>query len=201
MALQTISLYGTDQTVFGKSYSEWILDWWKWFYDAEEETEHQNESWKNDSYDVRFLTTVHNFEPDMYTKSHVIQDQAILLSVAKWISLGLPFQKDIDLMKAATERINTLETMRVEVDGQKIKPQRLATDIFNLELKREVHNPKTDYCRIETLRKGKYKAIGDGYWLFIKPNQFDKGIHTIDTFCSCASNIVRVNVHHTLNII
>jgi hypothetical protein len=81
--------------------------------------------------------------------------------------------------------------MYVTIDGQPLvsSPEsqlvtRIMTPIFNIDLKQEILNPELGGKKI---RKGKYKVVADGYWLFLKPNSLDIGEHVIETFESCNS--------------
>ena len=43
-------------------------------------------------------------------------------------------------------------------------------------------------------------AITDGYWLFLKPNSFTTGKHTISSFGSCRSGTIQVNMKYHLTV-
>ena len=43
-------------------------------------------------------------------------------------------------------------------------------------------------------------AITDGYWLFIKPNSFTTGKHTVSSFGSCRSGKIQVNMKYHLTV-
>ncbi len=74
------------------------------------------------------------------------------------------------------------------------------SNIFSIDLKRDIINPKVSYTRINHIRKGKYKAIGNGYWFFIKPNELQKGLHNIHTNATCEADIVTIYIYHELEI-
>ena len=43
-------------------------------------------------------------------------------------------------------------------------------------------------------------AITDGYWLYIKPNSFTTGKHTVSSFGSCRSGKIHVNIKYHLTV-
>lgn len=119
--------------------------WWEWFYSTPTETPDQHDLYPN-SNKVRFLVSnVDGRDTNLYLEASVQLNRDILFPAAKWISIGLPFQKDADLVRAAKERIDTLEKFDVTIDGQRITPERVVTDVFNLSLKRDIVPPLTAY--------------------------------------------------------
>lgn len=107
---------------------------------------------------------------------------------------------DVKLREMADDRIDTLQKKFVMIDEEIVEPERVMTNIFSINVKRDIINPKVSYTRINHIRKGKYKAIGNGYWLFIKPNELEKGIHNIHTIATCEAGIVTIDIYHELEI-
>ncbi len=60
---------------------------------------------------------------------------------------------------------------------------RIQSNLFQLELKRDIPNPKT-LEKLMKIVKGKYKAVGEGYWIFLKPNSLRKESHQMPSFAS-----------------
>jgi hypothetical protein len=50
-------------------------------------------------------------------------------------------------------------------------------------------------------KRGKYKAVDEGYWIFLKPNSLKKGSHKIPSFTSCETGVISLDVHHTLKVV
>jgi hypothetical protein len=189
--------FSKDDNIYGLSYREWTEKWWRWFYSAKEQKALDPIIDDN----IMFLPSIiENEKEPLYLKTAIEKDKAILISVGKWISLGLSFMSDEKLFEMARDRINSLQKTYVMIDDVVVEPERVASNIFNLELKRDIINPKVSYTRINHIRKGKYKAIGDGYWIFIKPNELESGMHDIHTFAACESGTVTIDVHHNIEV-
>lgn len=197
MATQTVNplLFSLQDEPFGISWKNWIEEWFHWFYSTDEETTHK------DTGDVVFLTSIHDINNERIKQVNctIKQDKAILLSVSKWIEFGLPFMNTKKMLDSAKERIDTLEKMTVFLDDVSLKPERIVTHEFQINVERDLPPVNTGYSKL--IKKGKYKAVAEGHWLFIKPNQLEKGEHEIHTFASCATGVVTLDVNHELNII
>lgn len=189
--------FSKDDDIFGLSYREWTEKWWQWFYSVKEQKELK---YIIDDKIMFLPSIIGNEREPLYLKTAIEKDKAVLISVAKWISLGLSFMSDEKLLEMARERINTLQKTYVMIDDVIVEPERVASNIFNIDLKRDIINPKVSYTRINHIRKGKYKAIGDGYWIFLKPNELETGLHDIHTFASCESGTVKIDVHHKIEV-
>lgn len=188
----------TEPKSKSKLSKELVRDWWQWFYSAPAETPDQHDLYPNTGA-VRFLVSnVDGRDVNLYLNATIESDRSILFPAAKWISIGFPFQKDEDLIKAAKERIDTLENRLVTVDGVMVTAERITTDVFKLDLKRDIVPPPTAYQKVKKIRKGKYKAVGDGYWVLLP--SLKEGSHKIHTHVACAQNIVRIDVHHNLQV-
>ena len=150
---------------------------------------------------VTFLPSIiGNEKRPLHLRTSIDRDKAILISVAKWMSFGLPFMSDFKLREMADDRIDTLQKKFVMIDDEVVEPERVMSKIFTINLKRDIVNPKVSYTRINHIRKGKYKAIGNGYWLFIKPNELEKGLHNVHTIATCESGIVNIDIYRELEI-
>jgi hypothetical protein len=189
--------FSKEETIFGLSYAEWTEKWWHWFYSAKNLNNLPRYFEKNVTF---FPSIIGNEKEPLHLKTTVSKDHAILISVAKWMSFGLSFMSDSKLREMADDRIDTLQKKFVMIDDEVVEPERVMSRIFTINLKRDIINPKVSYTRINHIRKGKYKAIGNGYWLFIKPNELEKGIHNIHTIATCEAGIVNIDVYHELEI-
>lgn len=125
-----------------------------------------------------------------------IPELPILFPVDKWISLGFPFTDDEKLKAVAQERINLLVNMELMIDGVNVRPVRLTSDVFNIDIKRDIYHPEVPE-NLKKIYKGKYKAVCDGWWLFTK---LENGKHQIHSSASCASGVLALEVNHALNV-
>lgn len=193
----TTPFFSKDEIIFGLSYAEWTEEWWHWFYSANNLSDLPRYIDMN----VAFLPSIIGNEKEpLHLRTTIDRDKAILISVAKWMSFGLPFMSDSKLREMADDRIDTLQKKFVMINDEVVEPERVMSKIFTINLKRDIVNPKASYTRINHIRKRKYKAIGNGYWLFIKPNELEKGVHNIHTIATCEAGIVNIEIYHELEI-
>lgn len=172
------------------------VKWWKWFLNDE----------PNDS-PIFFAASKRMTIDDKETLNAYYQikrDKPILVSVDKWISLGFLFSPDDKLRQVAKERIDSLTKMHVSFDDKHIidSPNskgvlRIMSPIFYITLKHDMQKPELGPKKIP---KGRYKAVSDGYWLFLQPNSLTTGDHVIEAFGSCQVGKLSLNVRHHLTI-
>jgi len=194
------TLFEPDDRPFGVSYAEWTAKWWKWWHSGPEEPLVGQE---DETGNVFFLTTkkMERYDNQVLQIHNTIpRDKAILFPVDKWISVGLAFTPDDQLKDVAKKRIDMLPVVSISIDGISILPHRVQSDVFKIELKRDIPNPEVP-SNSKKIVKGKYKAVGEGYWIFLKPNSLKNGNHEMPAFASCETGELSLNVHHTLNII
>lgn len=86
-----------------------------------------------------------------------------------------------------------LVNMAIQIDGKPVTPVRVQTDPFILNLKHDVLNPELG----KKIRKGKYKAVGEGYWVFEK---LESGNHRLESYASCKTRALSLAVEHQIKI-
>jgi hypothetical protein len=190
-----------DEMICDAPAREWTTQWWKWFL---EDKQQPQINWPV------FFTPSKRMIPedkellDVY--STISKDVPILISVDKWVSFGfIGISSNEKMIKIAKERLDALSRMYVTMNGQPLasSPEshlvtRIMTPIFHINLKQDILNPELGGKKI---RKGKYKVVADGYWLFLKPNSLDVGDHLIETFGSCNSGRLSLDVNHHITIV
>src|SRR5215208_249667 len=194
---QKIETYNRD-TIFGLSYAEWTVLWWKWWCST---TKEPTEAVQIDkSKKVIFLTTkrMERFDNEELKVDNIIpEDMAILFPVDKWISVGFSFTPNDILKDVARKRIDNLPNISISIDNVVLKPIRIQSNSFQLELKRDIPNPEIP-TTLRKIVKGKYKAVSEGYWIFLKPNSLRKGKHRMLAFASCKTSELSLKVNHHL---
>jgi len=129
-------------------------------------------------------------------------DKAILINTGKWTALGLPFISSASqLLHLANKRMDSLEEYRVLIDSVLVYPERVTSNFFKIKVNREIEShedPVLGY--MPRIIKGKYNAVIDGYWLFIKPNSITKKKLQISAFTSCKTGILSLNVVHNITV-
>jgi hypothetical protein len=219
MSLTTIKVVKDEnELVYGVTAKEWAVKWWLWFLESMEQsqTSAQNvffaqpiKSTAQDKVPVFFAPTKYMVPGDkeiLSKTSKIKRDMAIMISIDKWISFGyIGLSSEEKMRQVAKERIDRLTRINLSLDGEQIitgpKSElvtRITTPVFHVELKNDIMDLELGPKKV---RKGRYKAVTDGYWLFIKPNSLDYGEHKIDTFGSCDNGRLSLNVKHHFTII
>jgi hypothetical protein len=178
---------------------ELTVEWWKWFLGENDQRQRE----QSDSYPTIFFGSSKQMIPDdkevLNAYSTVRRDQGILISIDKWISLGIVgLTPDDLLMETAKERIDSLVRMEVSIDKQPQRGIRMMSPVFEIDLKHDILKPEVGPKKI---KKGRYKAVTDGYWLFLKPGTLDVGEHTIETFGACRTERLSLSVCHHLTVV
>ena len=92
-------------------------------------------------------------------------------SLREYMPMKVDFEMDI------------IEDMNLFIDGELMSPEcsRVRTDFFEV-----------DY--------GKNTVLAEGYWLFLKPNTLEKGLHDVRTFSSCKTGKVQIPQEYHVTI-
>ncbi len=189
-----------DELVQGVTAREWITEWWKWFVE-----ENQHPQMIEPIFFARSKPMIAGDKEQLDAYYNISRETPILISIDKWISFGfVGLTSDEKMINIAKERLDTLSRMFVTIDRQSLvsSPEsqlitRIMTPIFKVNLKEDILNPELGGKKI---RKGKYKAVADGYWLFLRPNSLDIGNHVIETFGSCNSGRLSLDINHHITI-
>lgn len=193
--------FNVNDIIVSNTYKYWVTEWCKWFYGKEsEEKELQSECFG----DVCFIgtkLTVPN-EHAIFNSYNEIQEsnnKAILVNCGKWTSIGLKYvHKDEDLIKLAKNRMDTLDEYRVSFNGVSVQPERCRSDVFRLKVNRFIDEHEDPVLgRVPKIVKGKYNAVIDGYWLFLKP-AVDIEKCTINSFTTCKTGVLSLRVNHEI---
>jgi hypothetical protein len=172
--------YNLEDKPFGLSYSEWLEKWWQGYLFSDRKR-NQGPVFliPGRLVDVKSELDERKFKID--------KDKAILLSPINWI--GINYTSD----KKHNEKLR--EDAKLEIDI-------INKDVISVLIDDTIE--MRDNCiRVSTPNffslDGKM-AITDGYWLFLKPNSFAEGKHTISSFGSCRSGTIKVNMKYYLTV-
>ncbi|HJT48367.1 MAG TPA: hypothetical protein VJ729_09290 [Nitrososphaeraceae archaeon] len=80
-----------------------------------------------------------------------------------------------ELIELAKQRIDMLVYKDVIVDGERIQSTRVLSPVFNIDIKREINDPEIG----PKVRRGKYKVVSDGYWLYLDSYSLNSFFHFI----------------------
>jgi len=202
----TISSAVIETHPFGTSRGKWTELWWRWFLGNQGQDQHYDQDQDRPVYFVPGKWMIKEDKDVLYTASVIPQDKAILTPIDNWLSFGSFFTCSEDLKRIAIERTDSLVYLNLTVDGEKIvtSPEsplatRILSDVFTINLPAEAE--RRDEISGKTIRRGKYKVVSDGYWLFLGPHILDKGIHDIQLSCSCRTKALTLEAHHRIDII
>ncbi len=220
MSLTTIKVVKDEnELLYGIPAKEWAIKWWLWFLESMEQSQEPNQkpffaqaiktTNQENSVPVFFAPTKYLIPGDkkiLKENSMIRRDSAIMISIDKWISFGyIGLSSDEKMRQVAKERIDKLTRISLNFDGNAIitggdseMVTRITTPVFQVELKNDITDLELGPKKV---KKGRYKAVADGYWLFTKPNTLDYGEHRIDTFGSCDNGRLLLDVNHHFTII
>ena len=196
------SFFSKDDNIFGLSYKDWITKWCQWFYGKNDNTKELECECVDNVYFLGTKLTLpyNNIVFDAFDK--IPSDKAILINTGKWTALGLPFvSSSSELLDLAKKRMDSLEDYKVLLNNVPTKPERVTSDMFKIKVNRNIEGHEDPVLgHMPSIKKGKYNAVIDGYWLFIKPNTLTKRDYQINSFTSCKTGILSLNVNHNLTI-
>jgi len=141
------------------------------------------------------------------TESLIERDKIIVIPIDNWISVSpkklLSNRKNVEttLRKLAIERMDRVTRLQLTIDNQPTQSEpRILSPLFEIEVNHD--NLQTlEMLEVGSVKAGQYFAISDGYWLFIEPDSLSYGPHIIQTFGSCATGALELEMSHTLRII
>jgi hypothetical protein len=172
--------YNVDDSPFGISYSEWLAKWWQSYLISDRK---RNEGpvfmIPGKLVDVQEGITERKFKID--------RDKAILLSPINWIGINNASDNKHD------EKLR--QDAKLEID---IINKDAISVLIDDTIQMRAHCIRVSTPNFFSL-DGKM-AITDGYWLFLKPNSFSAGKHTVSSFGSCRSGTIQVNIKYHLTV-
>lgn len=142
------------------------------------------------------------------TNNIVTREKMIVIPVDNWISLDRKYffgnkQKiETRMKKTAKERMDRVTKLSLKIDDHEmpVTSERIVSPMFTLNINKDnIHFLQN--LEIGSVQKGNYYALSDGYWLFVQPNSFSHGPHTVETFGSCATGLLELEIHHHFSII
>lgn len=193
-------MYQPDEKPFGKSWSEWTIEWWKWLLsipkpdNPAEHKAHKSIGRSQKNHDVLFLagTTGGSAERDITIPSR----KAVLLGIINFTTSfaeepGL--KTDSDLISRAKSDIDDIVNKEAIIDGENVKnldSYRISSPPFDLTL------PDNNLFGAPS---GPTRGISDGYWIFLKP--LPPGKHEIYAAGSCSSGKTSITCTYHLTVI
>lgn len=172
--------------------------WCEWFYGKKSsETELDGELVDSTYFlGTKLTLPYHNIHFIAYHK--VPQGIPILINCGKWTAMGLPFlSNEKSLTDLATKRMDSLDSYQVLLDNKPVTPIRMTSKMFRLKVNRDIEghiDPILGY--MSEIKKGKYNAVIDGYWLNFQPEQDC----VISSFTSCKTGVLSLNVNHNISL-
>lgn len=131
------------------------------------------------------------------------QYETILITINNWIGLVRPDSDIATRLKTqaiAIKRMNSVFNVDVTVNNETRTPERIMSPFFDLII--TMKNVLYDFPQKpqlgDDLKPGEYKAVSDGYWLFLKTKGLEPGEHKIKTFGSCATGVFTSAMEHCL---
>lgn len=197
-----VEVYGGSETnIFGKSYGEWTVLWWKWLLSVPAainplvDNNGQHAAVGQPSY-VWFLAgSFPNYNREYpYRKTQVPVRRSILFPVINCEANELEYphlKSESDVLEHVKKDMNSIVKKDCFINGKRIIPQRVPSDpqIFPLTI------PDNNVIGV---RGGNTSAASDGYWVFLKP--LSKGQYTVRFEGSCELGRLNSGVIYELEI-
>jgi hypothetical protein len=192
-------MYRLDEKPFGKTWSEWTIEWWKWLLSIQEPDNPANDDSGKNFYqnqknsDVLFLAGTKGGGAERNIT--IPAGKAILLPVINFTTSFLeePYLKsDSELILRAKSDIDDIVKKQAAIDGknlQGLERYRIASPPFDLTL------PEKNLYR---LPPGPTRGISDGYWIFLRP--LTPGKHHIYAAGSCSSGRTSVSISYHVTV-
>jgi hypothetical protein len=218
-------LFMLTDSPFGQDYKSWTNDWWNWLVGkpndknpAKDPSGKHSDSNNLRRKDVFFLAG--EMEGHARRRVSISSKQAILFPVVtyEWSlfeMLGFVDKSKVGALLSGTfsitnaqknqlkeftkEFLDYMYSLDVIIDEGKESQLRLYTGQlcqFRVDSDFEIIFPPRN---IFNTKDGKSPACSDGYWVFIKPNVFKRGEHTI--WFSGVTQYYRTEAHYTIKIV
>jgi hypothetical protein len=193
-------MYRLDEKPFGKAWSQWTVDWWKWVLsipksdNPSEDDTGKNFSRNQNDPDVLFLAGTKGGRVER--KIVIPLGKSILLPV---INFTTSFKEepdlstDSDLVRRAKSEIDDIVYKEAAIDGQRVQNlERFRVSSLPFDITFPENN-------IFELTAGKTRGISDGYWLFIKP--LAPGNHNIFVSGSCLAGKISMAITYNVSVL
>lgn len=193
-------IYPRNSIIFGKSYGDWSIEWWKWLlqipsrYNPSIDLTGENAN-KFQSYrDVIFLCqSIESRIPFPSRSVSISHDKSVFMPVLNWLSVeGLDGNHNKELMDVAKKKIDVVKEMKFTLNDitltKEIWDFRVASRPFKITF------PSDNVLGIES---GIKKCASDGYWLFIKPMGLNSRITTKGV---CSTGETNIGVEYKLEV-
>lgn len=161
------AVYSKDSTPFGVPYKDWIERWWQWDVGIPT-SQHPRDNYTGEKCTVNQKGSVW-FLPDILTGKEertctILEGKAILVPLLTGMcdTSEPTSQSDADLRQCSTAG-DEYGAISATLDGQKIEnldSYRTATDFYNITYVKD---------NIFGTPAGTYRAVSDGFFVFLKP--------------------------------
>ena len=191
--------YTANDLILGRSYQDWTRKWWEWWCTPSKMPMHSENV---DGITLVTTKAMERYDTSLFktTDNKASRGNPLLFPVDKWLSVGFAFATtDQQLKDIATWRMGMLTKVDVTIDGKKLTPTSIQTEPFNLTLGHDIMYPEVGGT--DKIVKGKYRAVGDGYWIFLKPNVLEVGHHLLEAQAGCQTGVLTLNAEHLLEVI
>jgi len=194
------STFPIDSKPFGLSYGDWSARWWQWLLSIEKSSNPTIDPSGENAYinqiypEVFFLCQTYEGVDVIPNRTvNIPSHKAVFLPVINWVSiLNLDGKTENELLMNAKKRMDVVGNMQVIINGTSISKElaeyRAQSDFFDVTLPQD---------NIVGAPAGVTRAIGDGFWLFMRPLESSS---QISTFGSCSSGVTKIAINYTINV-
>jgi hypothetical protein len=179
-------IYGLDEKPFGKTWSEWTIEWWKWLLSIPEPDNPANDDAGNNSdqkqkgtvwYLAGIKESTDNDSTDKPERTCTIpSDKAIffpILCCHASFAVKRHLKTDAELLSYASCITDGMIKLELKIDAEFLYPLKLEKLYTGFLCKYRISSPIFDMTlpkdNLFHGKPGQTKAASDGYWIFLKP--------------------------------
>jgi hypothetical protein len=161
-------IFPPDSQPYGLNYGEWTAKWWQWAHSIPTERNPQLDDTgedcaqaQNQTGPIWFLAGTSGGSVDRTCT--IPAGKAILFPIVNTINIRAASETDEELLAVAKNMANSVTTLEASIDGvplQNLSNYRIQSPFFNVNLPSD---------NIFGISGGSYRAVADGYWVFLEP--------------------------------
>jgi hypothetical protein len=191
-------LYPRESLIYGKSYEDWTVEWWKWLMqipivdNPSEDLKGKKADMCQPGQQVMFLCQTIESSPFPTRIISIPDGTSIFMPVINWLSVGGIDGNDYkELRQIAKQKIDVVKEMKFTINDIVI-----TKEIWDFRVSSRPFEINFPFDNVLHIEPGIRKCISDGYWLFIKPTS----LNSITSSGVCSTGETNIGVKYKINV-
>ncbi len=162
------AIFPPDSQPYGLTYGEWTAKWWQWAHSIPTQNNPQLDETgefcaqaQNQTAPVWFLAGTGGGSAERTCT--IPAGKAILLPIINAAYVGTAGETEEEMRTGVNEWINTVTTVEASIDGVPLQ------DVWSYRIQSPFFSETLPKDNILGEAEGTYRAISDGYWVFLEP--------------------------------